>query len=176
MPEDRKAGVRFIMDAGFKQLNKGSLIMTHDEAVQRIGRWMKKTKQMPVVFNEFGCRMSPETPDVIAWSGDGFSTLIECKVSRSDFQADKKKSFRQYADTGMGNYRYFACPQGLISEGELPEKWGLLEIMPKIIRKKQGAIRQESSKHHETVLLLASIRRLELSTAVFVRQDYDFYS
>jgi hypothetical protein len=56
------------------------------------------------------------------------TVVIEVKVSRSDFLADKKKPFRQQSELGMGNYRYYMAPEGLINASELPPKWGLLEI------------------------------------------------
>ncbi len=31
----------------------------------------------------------------------------------------------------MGNWRFFACPQGLIKKEELPEKWGLIYVKEK---------------------------------------------
>lgn len=66
-----------------------------------------------------------ETPDVFGWNY-WTTVLVEVKVSRSDFLADKKKWFRIYPEKGMGDYRYYCCPEGLIKENELPEKWGLL--------------------------------------------------
>lgn len=56
------------------------------------------------------------------------SCIVECKCSRADFLADKKKVFRRNPQAGMGVYRYYLSPKGLISPDELPEKWGLLEI------------------------------------------------
>ncbi len=26
----------------------------------------------------------------------------------------------------LGNYRYYLCPEGVIDESEIPDKWGLL--------------------------------------------------
>lgn len=67
-----------------------------------------------------------ETPDVIGWHGNGGSILIECKVSRSDFLADKNKVFRRDEDLGMGDVRYFAAPIGLLCADEMPAGWGLV--------------------------------------------------
>ena len=47
--------------------------------------------------------MSSEQPDVIGFNNSQ-SILIECKTSRSDFRADKKKHFRIKPDIGMGNF------------------------------------------------------------------------
>lgn len=75
-----------------------------------------------------------EAPDVIGWrvaygpSGGFDSVLIECKTSLSDFYADLKKPFRAYPAKGMGVYRYYFAPLGLISTDLLPAKWGLIEV------------------------------------------------
>lgn len=61
--------------------------------------------------------------------GDRLETvLVEVKVSRSDFFADQRKAFRISPETGMGNYRYYMAPEGLIRVEELPDKWGLIEV------------------------------------------------
>lgn len=70
-------------------------------------------------------------------SVDGFAVnsaavfVIEAKVSRADFLADKKKPHRADPSRGLGQYRYYACPEGMIKPEELPEKWGLIYINSK---------------------------------------------
>ena len=98
--------------------------ITHDELVKAGIDWFKNDLKSKIVLSEsrgFG----GEIPDVIAWKS-GFSFLIECKNSRSDFLADKKKHFRVNPYIGMGNYRLLLCPIGLIHSDELPKGWGLL--------------------------------------------------
>lgn len=56
------------------------------------------------------------------------SILIEVKTSRSDFLVDAKKKPRQYPETGVGKWRYYLCPTGLIREDELPAQWGLIYV------------------------------------------------
>jgi len=73
-----------------------------------------------------------EIPDAIGWrpyrhNGCG-STLVEVKVSRADFLADAKKQHRTDGKHGMGVYRYFMAPVGLIAVDELPPQWGLVEV------------------------------------------------
>jgi len=85
-------------------------------------RWLKSRSS--IVFSEFATANN-ETPDAIGWRQD-FSTLIECKASRSDFLADAKKFYRRYPDMGIGKFRYYLCPSGLLHLEDLPEKWGLL--------------------------------------------------
>lgn len=69
----------------------------------------------------------PERADAILFNSSA-SFLIETKISRSDFLADAKKEFRKSPDKGIGIYRYYACPAGLIKPDELPPKWGLIYV------------------------------------------------
>jgi hypothetical protein len=60
-------------------------------------------------------------------SHDG-SVVVEVKTSRSDFLADFKKPHRSGDTVGIGMYRYYMCPEGVIRPDELPERWGLLYV------------------------------------------------
>lgn len=99
--------------------------MTHSELVDLAVRWLRGSLKCSVVTGEM-VSASCETPDAIGWLG-ARSTLVECKVSRADFLADRKKPHRINADGGMGCFRYFLAPARLIEASELPEGWGLLE-------------------------------------------------
>ncbi|WP_143209781.1 adenylosuccinate synthase [Salmonella enterica] len=60
------------------------------------------------------------------WGWRGGSVLGEVKVSRSDFLRDKHKPHRQHG--GLGDYRYYMCPEGIINISDLPDRWGLLWV------------------------------------------------
>lgn len=55
------------------------------------------------------------------------SVLIEVKMSISDFKADARKPHRQ-AGQGVGDFRYYMTPKGLLTIDMLPPKWGLIEV------------------------------------------------
>lgn len=99
--------------------------MTHKYLIEVAYKWVLKRGSCGVAFKELKTA-NIEIPDVIGF-GSGFSVVIECKVSRSDFLKDKNKPHRQ---KGMGTFRYFCCPIGLIKVEELPEKWGLIYVQP----------------------------------------------
>jgi len=80
----------------------------------------------PIGAKEFSGGWCSERCDAILFDS-GSSYLIETKISRGDFLADFKKAHRQEG-CGIGNYRYYACPTGLIKPEELPEKWGLIYV------------------------------------------------
>jgi hypothetical protein len=87
------------------------------------GRWGVAFKE----FNTNAC--NGEYPDVIGFCS-GPSVVVEVKANRSDFMADKVKMFRRYPEQGMGKWRYYLCPEGLIKKEELPEGWGLIYVSP----------------------------------------------
>jgi len=104
--------------------------MTHDELVQRAYRWVRGTMKSGVALAEYRCAAFIE-PDVLGFSWSGIeSTLVECKVSRSDFQADRKKWIHNPAltDQAPGLERWYFTPRGLIRPEEVPEGWGLAEV------------------------------------------------
>lgn len=72
-----------------------------------------------------------ERPDAIgfrvAGHNDG-SVAVEVKTSRSDFLADAAKPHRKPGAKALGNWRYYMCPEGLISIEETPPKWGLIYV------------------------------------------------
>lgn len=107
----------------------------HDELCIRAAQFLKNNG-FNVAFDD---RFAPtsEQPDAFGISGAS-TCLIEVKVSRSDFLADAKKWFRQDPAKGMGDWRFYLCPKGLIGIDELPHGWGLLYATDKQIRKIHG--------------------------------------
>ena len=101
-------------------------VMSHSLCVRMAAEYMRK--RADVVLPEFFCH-NAELPDVIAFTSR-YSTVIECKVLRSDFLKDRNKPFRINQNSGMGDFRYYCAPKGLIKPEELPLNWGLIEILP----------------------------------------------
>ena len=75
----------------------------HRELCRLAGKWLRKPKfgssYCPYVAVEL-VTANPETPDVFGWNYWA-TVLIEVKVSRSDFLADAKKSFRQQPEEDL---------------------------------------------------------------------------
>ena len=91
--------------------------MTHSELVEIAYKWLMR-QNCGFAFKEIkACTLSGEIPDAIGFKSD-CTILIECKTSRADFLADKKKSFRIHPETGMGDHRFFMAQKGLISKDE----------------------------------------------------------
>ncbi len=138
--------------------------MTHGELVARAQRWLRVTRKHPVVLSEIGAS-GYECPDVIGWSNGGCSTLIECKVSRSDFLVDGKKTFRKHPEVGMGAFRWYAITselweKSLVIPGDLPERWGLVAFYPKRAKVLRKASPFELwNRRSETSLLVSAVRR-----------------
>lgn len=152
--------------------------MTHTQLVRRIANWLKAggrcggsqgwAPTCKVVCAELHT-LTSETPDVIGWTG-GSSVLIECKISRSDFHADKNKLFRKFEEQGMGDYRFFAAPEGILTPDDMPDGWGLIEARKRIHQLKP-CIPKAANKRCEVTMLVSVLRRLQLSTAVYVAEE-----
>lgn len=111
--------------------------MTHAELVERAIKWLKNNQKCQLVISEsYSWYTWQEVPDALGFRAK-HSVLVECKTSRSDFIRDKKKRqrHRRGGHGGLGVYRYYLTPKGLISLDELPKKWGLIEVRGKIIKK-----------------------------------------
>jgi len=109
----------------------------HTDLVKIAERWLVNSKGCGFAFADLRT-INTETPDAIGFRS-GMSILVETKASRADFHADKKKIFRRNPSVGMGSFRYFLCPRGIIKPEDLPEKWGLLWVNEKSqVRQKVG--------------------------------------
>lgn len=149
--------------------------LSHKDLVRKAQQWLSGTKRCTVVMSDLRTQ-NTETPDGLGFHGTGGgSVLVECKASRADFQADHRKIFRKYEYMGMGNERYFMVPKGLVKPEEVPDPWGLIEVYPgKLMRSsitKKALPVEKVNKVAEVIVLVSAIRRLEISTAVFVRQE-----
>lgn len=137
--------------------------VTHADLVALAVRWLKTTRRCSVVLAEPPA-MRGESPDAIGWRS-GFSTLVECKVSRSDFKADQKKPHR-LAGMRMARRCYYLTPPGLLRPDELPAEWGLLEaresgvrVVREVPREEWDDPRSADEVKLEVVMLWAELRR-----------------
>ncbi len=138
-------------------------MMTHARLISMAVQWLRRYR-CGVVLSEQAC-VSGEMPDAIGWKRACHSVLVESKVSRADFLADRDKPFRQMPDEGVGCERYYLVPRGLIRIEDLPRGWGLLEVCGREIDRVKGSaknLRSASGFENEMNLLLASLRRVEL--------------
>ena len=145
--------------------------MTHTELCDLGAKWLKsnglvkwqKPKYIVVEIESIGI---PQ-PDIYGF-GNCRTQQIEVKVSRSDFLADKKKYHMQFPDKNVGQYRSYLCPENMIKESDLPEKWGLLWIDG---NKRISAIRhpelQDSCLNSEITIISSILRRIEIKSQIF---------
>lgn len=103
---------------------------THAGLVKRARTYLKHECGCGVVLTELvALHAVGEVPDAIGWCVDmQLSILIECKTSRSDFRRDLNKLHRAMPHYGVGVYRFYMAPEGVIPAGQLPEGWGLIEV------------------------------------------------
>lgn len=139
--------------------------LTHQALVKVAQRWLVNQQRCSVVLTEI-VTTAGEIPDAIGWRHCSYSILIECKVSRSDFLADKHKPSRR-SGLEMGGKRFYLAPKGMIKAEELPEGWGLLEYSEEINRTKLvkdvefTRDRTPSDYHGEIALLVSALRRIK---------------
>jgi hypothetical protein len=135
--------------------------VTHGELVDRAAKWLRGTLGCGVVLTE-RFSVAVETPDAIGWKY-GESHLVECKVSRADFHADAKKPWRQ-PGMGMGCYRWYLTPVGLLTPQDIPAEWGWIEAAPRRCAVRQQATRRDRVDFGagEVHLLVSELRRYQL--------------
>lgn len=108
-----------------KKVDRKKRALTHRELCELGARWINQESARYGwhILVETGYRK--ENPDVFAFS-KYYSVLIECKASRSDFLADRKKPFRQNPQLGIGRMRYYLVNEGVATQEDMPEGWQLL--------------------------------------------------
>jgi len=137
--------------------------VTHAQLVQRAVEWLRAYR-CGVILSEQTCA-NGEVPDAIGWKRQCHSVLVECKISRADFLADRAKPCRQKPEAGLGCERFYLAPAGLLRADDLPPSWGLLECRNRkveITRPSAKKLRTEAGFRYEMNLLLSSLRRVEI--------------
>jgi hypothetical protein len=137
--------------------------MTHAQLVQKAVVWLRAYR-CGVILSEQAC-LSGEMPDAIGWKRACHSVLVECKISRADYLADRAKPFRRKQELGLGCERFYLTPVGMLRPEELPPGWGQLELHNRQIKLRQPAaknLRTATGFRYEMNLLLASLRRVEI--------------
>ena len=145
---------------------------THADLVTVAAEWLWKSCKLPtgqasgsatyrvrcaVVITEMGSN-AWEEPDAIGWTS-GSSILVECKASRSDFRSDAAKPYRRNPETGMGEFRYYLTPKGLLDLDEIPPRWGLIEYDGKLVRMRKVPVRFQNRAHDREMSNKSSLRK-----------------
>jgi hypothetical protein len=137
--------------------------MTHAQLVEKAVRWLRSYR-CGVVLSEQACA-SGEMPDAIGWKQACHSVLVECKVTRADFLADRDKPFRRKPEKGVGSERFYLTSSAFIKTEELPVGWGLLEYRRgriEVVQASAKNLRTTVGFRYEMNLLLSSLRRVEV--------------
>lgn len=141
----------------------------HRELCLLAAKWLRRARNgwysFPYVAVELATQLD-EQPDVFGWAYWA-TVLIEVKVSRSDFLTDAKKPFRKNPEDGVGAFRFYCCPAGLIQIDDLPKGWGLLWETDGKIEVKRTAEPQPALRQAEINLLSSIMRREGVKPQVF---------
>lgn len=123
--------------------------MTHDELVLVACRWLARKHRCTHVFAEPNAMYLSELPDAIGYrygaSMQG-TRVIECKTSLEDFRRDSSKTWRKHSP-GMGRWRWYLVPEGLIEPGDVPEDHGLLYVSGRKVTEAKPAPPREEFDH-----------------------------
>ena len=139
----------------------------HSELVDIAEKWLYSVG-CSFVLKEL-TTMAEETPDDIGFR-EGISILVECKTSKTDFKKDAKKIFRRGPKKGMGDHRFYLCPEGVIKPDEIPEGFGLIYVNEKGKTKVIAGNTKNTqwykrpfiaNKDNERLMLLSSLRRVK---------------
>jgi hypothetical protein len=110
--------------------------ITHAKLVHVAARWLRTYAKCKVVLTEYANKY-PETPDALGWTAQETCILVECKVSATDFVADKQKAYRAIWSDGIGDQRYYLLTSALWQQlhlSSIPDSWGILVyIRPRIV-------------------------------------------
>lgn len=131
---------------------------THEELRIRAVRWLTNSRNCGVVLSEIHS-LTVEIPDAVGWQSS-LSILVECKVSRSDFQRNKHKAHER-AGRGVGQERYILCPKGMIQPEEMQDGWGLLWASGRQIHEVVKPTRREPCREDEIIMLVSALRRVK---------------
>lgn len=152
-------------------------MMTHRELCKLAARHLRKkgikrNGKCQYVVCELA--LAGESPDAFGFGGS-YTQLIEVKISRADFLSDKKKFWREKPDLGIGTYRSYLCPHGIINKEDLPEKWGLLwvdedENIIEIVSPQA----QECNHFCEMQLAASLLRRNGITPKIFDYKKYKY--
>ena len=139
--------------------------MNHKDLVEHAKFWLQTNKKCNPVFTEKGCGSFSEMPDVLGFTAQK-TIVMECKTSRSDLMADKKKPFRESG--GLGNFRYYFMPKELYEQCKDYDfnGWGIVTILKEKgikVRQVRGLDSMEfkSNLEHERNFLRSRILEIQ---------------
>jgi len=112
--------------------------LSHHDVVQRAVRWLRGHHGCRPVFAEISTyeRVNPDAIGFRKPAGGmrAWSVLIEAKISRSDFRADRDKIIHRLPDLCPGQERWYLTPPNLVRPEEVPVGWGLAECGARSVR------------------------------------------
>ncbi len=97
------------------------MALSHEVLMEQGVRWLN-CSGYPIVFTQPVCGSDGVRPDVLAFNPLGASFLLESVTSRAELQS------KQTVVYALGDRRGYITPAGLVTAGEVPYGWWLLEV------------------------------------------------
>lgn len=156
--------------------------MTHADLCVLGCRWLMRKWNAKHAFAEFNSMSLAEFPDAIGFPASTYRgpAVIEVKVSVEDFKRDKNKGWRHreragLAGAGMGRWRYYLVPEGLVDVADIPEDHGLLYAGPRnrVAVVKEAPIREVRDVGSEMSILCTALSRLQMGVR-WIPEEFRF--
>jgi hypothetical protein len=155
---------------------------SHGELVRIACRWLAKKQKCPHVFAEPQSMKLNEFPDAIGFRfgyQDPGTRVIEVKVSREDYRRDRHKQWKRFESAGlpggMGRWRWYLVPDGLVRLDEIPDDHGLLYALPngRVKQAKAAPVRESRDVESELSWLCTALQRHRLGVN-WIEDEYRF--
>ena len=113
-----------------------------------------------------------EPIDVFGFGG-GCTQIIKVITTRMELNLDLERAYRKCPKYGIGEFRSYLCPNGLLNKEDIPKNWGLLwcDNKGKIIEILNPQ-KQEENKAQEAKIIKSLLRRNGINPEIF---DYKKY-
>lgn len=149
--------------------------LRHEELLKTAAKFIKNKalthfgKSTYVVCN-YNDGMEPI--DVFGFGG-GCTQIIKVITTRMELNLDLERAYRKCPKYGVGEFRSYLCPNGLLNKEDIPKNWGLLwcDNKGKIIEILNPQ-KQEENKAQEAKIIKSLLRRNGINPKIF---DYKKY-
>jgi hypothetical protein len=136
----------------------------HAQLADLAADWLVKD-----AYRKYHCRYAVKELVTVSYATfdvfgiDITTTMIEVKTSHADFLRDKKKRY-QKSNLFVADYNFYFCPDNVIKQEELSEKWGLIYCSDnkevRVVKEPVKCESNEVSHYHGRIIVKSIIRRL----------------
>ena len=149
--------------------------LRHEELLKTAAKFIKNKGlahfgKSPYVVCNYNDAMEPI--DVFGFGGS-CTQVIKVITTHMELNLDLERAYRKCPKYGVGEFRSYLCPNGLLNKEDIPKNWGLLwcDNKGKIIEILNPQ-KQEENKAQEAKIIKSLLRRNGINPKIF---DYKKY-